>query len=175
MRRFVTVLGLVVVLAAGGCGGDDGGDAGGNGGGGSGSQPASSEEKAARDAVQKYIAALVDRDPEAACAMQTREAQEAAANEVPGAGSCERAHEIILGALGARVDDLEGALTKALSEVEVSGDTAKLTSPKQPGKELKLRREDGEWKVVHRHADPLPGSASATEQRSRMERALGDP
>jgi ketosteroid isomerase-like protein len=24
-----------------------------------------------------------------------------------------------------------------------------------------LRREDGEWRVVHRHADPMPGSDSA--------------
>lgn len=30
-----------------------------------------------------------------------------------------------------------------------------------------LRREDGEWKVVHRHADPVPDSG-AQEQLSRL-------
>lgn len=34
-----------------------------------------------------------------------------------------------------------------------------------------FRREDGEWKVVHRHADPLPDSESARAQLGR----LGDP
>lgn len=146
MRRYVTVFGLVAVLAVAGCGGDD--DGGGSGGGsGSGGEAAAGEEKAARGAVEKYIAALVDRDEEAACAMQTEEAQEAAADEVPGASSCERAHEIILGVLGSRVSELEEQLEKALPKVEVSGDTAKLTSPKEPGKELKLRRVDGQWKI----------------------------
>jgi ketosteroid isomerase-like protein len=30
-----------------------------------------------------------------------------------------------------------------------------------------LRREDGEWKVVHRHADPTPDSESARRQLTR--------
>ena len=30
------------------------------------------------------------------------------------------------------------------------------------------RREDGEWKRVHRHADPGPGSASADRLRQAM-------
>ena len=30
-----------------------------------------------------------------------------------------------------------------------------------------LRRDDGEWKVVHRHADPVPNSG-AQEQMSRL-------
>lgn len=30
------------------------------------------------------------------------------------------------------------------------------------------RREAGEWNVVHRHIDPLPGSASARAQLDRM-------
>ncbi len=29
-----------------------------------------------------------------------------------------------------------------------------------------LRREDGEWKVVHRHGDPVPDSASAGDSSS---------
>jgi ketosteroid isomerase-like protein len=33
-----------------------------------------------------------------------------------------------------------------------------------------LRREDGEWKVVHRHADPMPDSESARRQLDRFDR-----
>jgi ketosteroid isomerase-like protein len=35
-----------------------------------------------------------------------------------------------------------------------------------------LRREEGEWKVVHRHGDPKPDSASAREQVVRMQQRL---
>ena len=35
-----------------------------------------------------------------------------------------------------------------------------------------LRREEGEWKVVHRHGDPKPDSASAQEQVVRMQQRL---
>jgi ketosteroid isomerase-like protein len=31
-----------------------------------------------------------------------------------------------------------------------------------------LRREDGEWRVVHRHADPMPDSDSARRQLARF-------
>jgi len=31
-----------------------------------------------------------------------------------------------------------------------------------------LRREGGEWKVVHRHADPMPGNASTGDQLGRL-------
>jgi ketosteroid isomerase-like protein len=33
---------------------------------------------------------------------------------------------------------------------------------------LIFRREDGEWKEVHRHADPIPGVESTHEQLSRL-------
>jgi ketosteroid isomerase-like protein len=32
-----------------------------------------------------------------------------------------------------------------------------------------FRREDGEWKVVHRHGDPLPDSVSARDQLRRFD------
>jgi ketosteroid isomerase-like protein len=35
-----------------------------------------------------------------------------------------------------------------------------------------VRREQGEWKVVHHHGDPEPHSASAREQVVRMQRQL---
>jgi ketosteroid isomerase-like protein len=31
-----------------------------------------------------------------------------------------------------------------------------------------LRRENGEWKIFHRHADPLPESSSANRQLARF-------
>jgi ketosteroid isomerase-like protein len=37
-----------------------------------------------------------------------------------------------------------------------------------------FRRENGEWKVVHRHGDPAPDSASARDQLARLgEERLG--
>ena len=33
---------------------------------------------------------------------------------------------------------------------------------------LIFRREDGEWKEVHRHADPMPGVESTHEQLNRL-------
>lgn len=36
-----------------------------------------------------------------------------------------------------------------------------------------FRRENGEWKVVHRHADPVSSFASTSDQVRRMGAALG--
>ena len=33
-----------------------------------------------------------------------------------------------------------------------------------------FRREDGEWKVVHRHADPMPDSDAAHRQLARLDK-----
>ena len=35
-----------------------------------------------------------------------------------------------------------------------------------------FRREDGKWKVVHRHGDPMPDSVSARDQVERMKRGM---
>jgi hypothetical protein len=150
MRRFVAVIGAASVLALAGCGGDDedgGGGGSDRGSGSNGGNSASADERAARDTVERYVKALVARDGAAACALQTEEAQEAAAREVPGASSCERAHEMILNALGGRLGQLEEQFEKAFTDVEVSGDTAEFSSPNDPGDVLKLRREGGGWKI----------------------------
>lgn len=36
-----------------------------------------------------------------------------------------------------------------------------------------FRRENGEWKVVHRHGDPIPDSPSTQEQLERLARGSG--
>jgi ketosteroid isomerase-like protein len=36
------------------------------------------------------------------------------------------------------------------------------------------RREDGEWKIVHRHADPLPDSDATRRQLTRFLGSSGD-
>jgi ketosteroid isomerase-like protein len=38
-----------------------------------------------------------------------------------------------------------------------------------------LRREDGEWRVVHRHADPVPDSDSARRQLARLDEERPSP
>jgi ketosteroid isomerase-like protein len=37
-----------------------------------------------------------------------------------------------------------------------------------------FRREDGEWRVVHRHADPVPDSESTHAQLGRLSEAQRD-
>ncbi len=37
-----------------------------------------------------------------------------------------------------------------------------------------FRREDGEWRVVHRHADPVPDSEATQTQLGRLSEAERD-
>ena len=41
-------------------------------------------------------------------------------------------------------------------------------------KDVYSRREDGEWKIVHRHADPLPDSDATRRQLTRFLGSSGD-
>ena len=143
-RRFLTVLATAAACAAVGCGGDDedGGGGGGNGGG-----SGASEEAAVKQGLTDYAKAIEDNDPAAACDGMTEKAQEDAKETVPGSDDCESAHRVVLTAVGEKRGDLSSQLDGADFTVTIDGDTAEMTSPKAPGRPLKMRRVDGEWKL----------------------------
>jgi hypothetical protein len=137
--RLVTCAVLALAVAAGGCGGDDKGAGSSSGG----------EAAAVEKALKDYAAALVGGDEAKACDLLTPTAQKDAAAEVPGAGSCQKAHQTVINALGvAKRRQFARALAGVDLEVDVSGDTAAISSPGSPGgKTLKMRRVGGQWKL----------------------------
>lgn len=142
MRASVPAVLAALCLVAG-CGGDDdgGGDSGGGGSTGSG------QEAEVRQALLDYADALAADDPDAACGHLSEKAQDEAAEEIPGASSCESGHRIVLETVGERRGEMAKQLEDAGLEVEIDGDTAEMSSPKAPGKKIKMRREGGEWKI----------------------------
>jgi hypothetical protein len=139
-HRLATCVALALAVAVAGCGGDDKG-----GGGPSSGSEAAAVEKALKD----YAAALVGGDEAQACDLLTADAQKDAAAEVPGSGSCEKAHKTVIDALGvAKRRQFAKALAGVDLEVDLSGDTAEISSPGSPGgKTLKMRRVGGRWKL----------------------------
>jgi hypothetical protein len=139
--RLVTCAALALAVAAAGCGGDDKGDGGGSSSGG--------EAAAVEKALKDYAAALVGGDEAKACDLLTPTAQKDAAAEVPGAGSCVKAHATVIEALGvAKRRQFARALAGVDLKADVSGDTAEISSPGSPGgKTLKMRRVGGQWKL----------------------------
>ena len=57
--------------------------------------------------------------------------------------------------------------------VGIEHSTASVGGARPEAYELRVttifRRENGEWKAVHRHADPVPDSASARDQLARLD------
>lgn len=144
--RVATGLAVALACLAIGCGGDDG-DGGSAGKGGA----SSGQEKQVREVLRTWAQAVADDDVEKACDQLTRRAQEKAAETIPGARSCEAAHRQALAVIG---EDNRRKLVDQLDDValdvKISGDEAELSSPNRPGTEaIKMRREDGEWKLDH--------------------------
>ena len=147
MRRLVAVVAVAACFAAFGCGDDDDGGNGGNGGGSDGGS-ASSEEAEVRAGLTAYAKAIEDNDPAAACEHMTSNAQDDAADTVPGSSSCEDSHRTILGVIGDKRGDLADQLADVEFEVKIDGDKAELTAPARPGSDaLKMRKVGGEWKL----------------------------
>jgi hypothetical protein len=111
------------------------------------SETASGDEGEARQALTNYAAAVSANDPATACGHMTEFAQKQAEEAVPDSSSCEDAHRTVLTALGSRREELADQLSAVEFEVKLDGDKAELTSPKAPGRPLKMRREGGEWKL----------------------------
>jgi hypothetical protein len=144
MRRVVAVLAVAACAGAVGCGDDDGDD--GGGGGGSGGS-ASTEEAEVRGTMKELAQGMADGDAEAVCDLLTESAQEEAANTIPGTSTCEEAHEYVFRVAGP--EKRRGVLEQfeeAKYDVEVSGDTAKVTPLKSP-EGARLRKVGGRWKI----------------------------
>lgn len=145
MRRKRIALVLAAACLAAGCGGDD--DDGGGDKNGGGETSAAGDEADVRQALTDYADAVADNDPAAACELMTTKAQEEAKDEVPGSSDCEGAHKTVLAALGSGRDGLAKQLAGVDFDVKIDGETAELTSARNRGDPLKMKREDGDWKL----------------------------
>ena len=147
MRRFGVVLAVAACCAALGCGGDDDDNGSGSNGGLSGGS-SSSEEAAVKAGLTAYAEAIKDNDPAEACEHMTSNAQDDAADTVPGSTTCERAHRTILGVVGAKRGELAEQLAEVEFEIEIDDDKAVLTAPGRAGsKPLNMRKVGDEWKL----------------------------
>jgi hypothetical protein len=139
-RHAGVILAVLAASVAIGCGGgDDGGDGGGG--------PANSDEAAIRDTFESWAKAVSTDDGKTACSLMTERAQEEASDTVPGAGSCERAHEIVL--RGIKDEDKEKLAERAGDanlKISVDGDRARVTG--KPGdKGTSMRKVGGKWLI----------------------------
>ena len=111
------------------------------------SETASGDEGEAKQALTNYAAAIAANDPGTACGHITTTAQQAAEEAVPDSTSCEDAHQTILSAFGSRREELADQLSAVEFDAKIDGETTELTSPRAPGRPLKMRREGGKWKL----------------------------
>jgi hypothetical protein len=132
---------MALAIALAGCGGDDG-----DGSSGSGS---TADQRAVVDVAVAYTKAITaDRDAKAACALMTEEAQEEAGRAVPGASSCERAHDVVLSVAKNDTEDAPGEMRRAKKKVTIDGDEATLVfTDLAQDKVIHFRRLGGEWKL----------------------------
>ena len=139
-RHAGVVLAVAAASIAIGCGGDqDGGD-------GRGAR-ASNDERAVRDTFESWAKAVSTDDGKTACSLMTESAQEEASDTVPGAGSCERAHEIIL--RGIKEEDKAKLAERAADanlKISVDGDHARITAD-SGGKGTNVRKVGGKWLI----------------------------
>jgi ketosteroid isomerase-like protein len=123
MRGSVILVAALGMVAASGCGG--------------------SEQDAARDVVKEYADAIADGDEERVCDTLTEDSRK----QFDRAG-CEKAYANF----GAFLDREQKERLKELEpEVKVDGASATTTIREEPLKgELRLKKEDGEWRVASR-------------------------
>jgi hypothetical protein len=107
----------------------------------------SAEQAAVRDALNAYATAVVKNDAKTACSLLTANAQHQAAQTVPGASTCERAHQTAFGSIGQdKRQQFADQIKGADFDVKVTGTTAILTSDKSD-KPLRMRKVGGAWRI----------------------------
>ena len=104
-----------------------------------------SEEDDARDAVKNYTKAIADSDEKEICATLTKDSRKQVER---GASKCEDAYKNFGAFLN---NEQKDKLRDIDPEVKVDGDTATTRVDEQPLEgELRLKKEDGEWRISTR-------------------------